>query len=271
MEVHMVPGRHESASHDAAAQGRRSPTEDLRSARSARGRHAVARLPWRPLIEENWMLTTDRTNERLTDPVTTEPAAPPAPPSFADYDIHPDIVASLAEVGITTTFPIQAMTLPVALSGHDIIGQAKTGTGKTLGFGVPMLNRVVAPGDEAFHRLAHPGRPQALAVAPTRELAVQVAGDLERAGQRRGIRVLTVYGGRAYEPQVEALRRGIQIVVGTPGRLIDLAAQGQLNLGSARTVVLDEADEMLDLGFLPDVERILALTAPTRQTMLFSA
>jgi superfamily II DNA/RNA helicase len=231
----------------------------------------VARLPWRPLIEENWMLTTDRTNERLTDPVTTEPAAPPAPPSFADYDIHPDIVASLAEVGITTTFPIQAMTLPVALSGHDIIGQAKTGTGKTLGFGVPMLNRVVAPEDDSFRRLAHPGRPQALAVAPTRELAVQVAGDLERAGQRRGIRVLTVYGGRAYEPQVEALRRGVEIVVGTPGRLIDLAAQGHLNLGSARTVVLDEADEMLDLGFLPDVERILALTAPTRQTMLFSA
>ena len=98
------------------------------------------------------------------------------------------------------------------------------------------------------------GKPQALAVAPTRELAVQVAGDLERAGKKRGVRVLTVYGGRAYEPQVEALQRGVEVVVGTPGRLIDLAKQGHLDLGHARIVVLDEADEMLDLGFLPDVE-----------------
>ena len=124
------------------------------------------------------------------------------------------------------------MTLPVALAGHDIIGQAKTGTGKTLGFGVPMLNRVVAPGDAAFATLPHAGKPQALAVAPTRELAVQVAGDLERAGKRRGVRVLTVYGGRAYEPQIEALQRGVEIVVGTPGRLIDLAKQGHLDLSA---------------------------------------
>ncbi len=115
------------------------------------------------------------------------------------------------------------------------------------------------------------GKPQALAVAPTRELAVQVAGDLERAGKKRGVRVLTVYGGRAYEPQVEALQRGVEVVVGTPGRLIDLAKQGHLDLGHARIVVLDEADEMLDLGFLPDVERLLALTPASRQTMLFSA
>jgi superfamily II DNA/RNA helicase len=202
---------------------------------------------------------------------TTEHTDAPPTPSFSDYDVHPDIVASLGDTGITTPFPIQAMTLPVALTGHDIIGQAKTGTGKTLGFGVPMLNRVVAPGDEGFAALPHPGHPQALTVAPTRELAVQVAGDLERAGKRRGIRVLTVYGGRAYEPQVEALRRGVEVIVGTPGRLIDLANQGHLHLGSAGTVVLDEADEMLDLGFLPDVERILALTARSRQTMLFSA
>ena len=115
------------------------------------------------------------------------------------------------------------------------------------------------------------GKPQALAVAPTRELAVQVAGDLERAGKKRGVRVLTVYGGRAYEPQVEALQRGVEVVVGTPGRLIDLAKQGHLDLGHARIVVLDEADEMLDLGFLPDVERLLSLTPASRQTMLFSA
>ncbi|MCK0111091.1 DEAD/DEAH box helicase [Ornithinimicrobium sp. F0845] len=192
--------------------------------------------------------------------------------TFADFDVDGDIVDALSEGGITHPFPIQAMTLPVALGGHDIIGQAKTGTGKTLGFGIPMIQRVVAPQDEGFDSLPKPGAPQALAVAPTRELAVQVAGDLTKAAARRGgIRVLTVYGGRAYEPQIEALRKGIEIVVGTPGRLIDLAQQGHLDLGHARTVVLDEADEMLDLGFLPDVEKLLAMTPGGRQTMLFSA
>ena len=191
--------------------------------------------------------------------------------TFADFGVHQDIVDSLADVGITSPFPIQSMTLPVALGGHDIIGQAKTGTGKTLGFGVPMLDRVVSPRDPEFASLAYAGRPQGLAVAPTRELAVQVSGDLEKAGRRRGIRVLTVYGGRAYEPQIEALKRGVEVVVGTPGRLIDLAKQGHLNLSSIKTLVLDEADEMLDLGFLPDVEKILALTPASRQTMLFSA
>jgi superfamily II DNA/RNA helicase len=200
-----------------------------------------------------------------------DPAAVVPEVTFADFPVHPDIVASLADAGIRTPFPIQAMTLPVALAGHDIIGQAKTGTGKTLGFGVPMLNRVVAPGDAEFESLARPGKPQALAVAPTRELAVQVAGDLERAGRRRGIRVLTVYGGRAYEPQIEALKQGVEIVVGTPGRLIDLMKQGHLDLSQARIVVLDEADEMLDLGFLPDVETLMSQTPGSRQTMLFSA
>ncbi|MDN5795105.1 MAG: DEAD/DEAH box helicase [Intrasporangium sp.] len=191
--------------------------------------------------------------------------------TFADYPIHPEIVGALAEAGIVTPFPIQAMTLPVALGGHDIIGQAKTGTGKTLGFGVPILDQVVAVGDPGFTALTRPGAPQALVVVPTRELAGQVAGDIERAGTRRGIRVLSVYGGRAYEPQVAALRAGVEVVVGTPGRLIDLSKQGHLDLSQARVVVLDEADEMLDLGFLPDVETIMALTPTARQTMLFSA
>ncbi len=191
--------------------------------------------------------------------------------TFADYGVHPQIVEALGAHGIVTPFPIQAMTLPVALSGHDIIGQAKTGTGKTLGFGIPMLQRVAIPGGAAYDALPSPGAPQALAVAPTRELAVQVAADIERAGAKRGVRVLTVYGGRAYEPQIEALRRGVEIVVGTPGRLLDLANQKHLDLGHARMVVLDEADEMLDLGFLPDVEKLLALTPAGRQTMLFSA
>src|ERR1035437_4475137 len=213
------------------------------------------------------------TEEAPTAPETAEtPVVPAVPePTFADFDVHPDIVAALAEAGITHPFPIQSMTLAVALAGHDIIGQAKTGTGKTLGFGIPMIQRVISPKDEAFAALTSAGKPQALAVAPTRELAVQVSGDLERAGKARGVRVLTIYGGRAFEPQIQALQRGVEIVVGTPGRLIDLAKQGYLDLSYVKSVVLDEADEMLDLGFLPDIEKILAMTPASRQTMLFSA
>ncbi|NMM22626.1 MAG: DEAD/DEAH box helicase [Phycicoccus sp.] len=204
-------------------------------------------------------------------PVET-PAAPAiVEKTFADFNVHPDIVASLADEGIIHPFPIQAMTLEVALGGHDIIGQAKTGTGKTLGFGIPMIQRVISPSDEAFATLASAGKPQALAVAPTRELAVQVSGDLAKAGKARGVRVVTIYGGRAFEPQVSALQRGVEIVVGTPGRLLDLAKQGHLDLSYVKSVVLDEADEMLDLGFLPDIEKLLAQTPASRQTMLFSA
>lgn len=216
--------------------------------------------------------STENTEATQTPEAGATTETPEAPqPTFADFDVHPDIVASLADAGIVHPFPIQAMTLPIALGGHDIIGQAKTGTGKTLGFGVPILQRVLTPADPGYDDLPKPGKPQALAVAPTRELAVQVAADLERAGKRRGVRVLTVYGGRAYEPQIEALRSGVEVVVGTPGRLIDLAKQGHLDLSQAKTVVLDEADEMLDLGFLPDVETLMSLTATNRQTMLFSA
>src|SRR4051812_40788402 len=175
-----------------------------------------------PTVAETVADTAPETQAEQT-PVA-EPVVPEL--TFADFDVHPEIVASLADHGIIHPFPIQAMTLPVALAGHDIIGQAKTGTGKTLGFGVPILNRVVVPGDDGFESLARPGKPQALAVAPTRELAVQVASDLERAGRKRGVRVLTVYCGRAYEPQIDALKKGVEVVVGTPGRLIDLAKQG---------------------------------------------
>src|SRR5690606_22464133 len=154
---------------------------------------------------------------------------------------------------------------------HDIIGQAKTGTGKTLGFGVPLLHRVVAPGEDGFEELPAPGKPQVLVVAPTRELAVQVAGDLTRASSLRTVRTVQIYGGRAYEPQIETINRGVEVVVGTPGRMIDLLQQGHLDLSYVKCVVLDEADEMLDLGFLPDVEKLLARTPASRQTMLFSA
>ncbi len=191
--------------------------------------------------------------------------------TFASFGVHPDIVSSLHEAGITHPFPIQAMTLPIALAGHDIIGQAKTGTGKTLGFGIPALQRVVGPKDEGFDKLAAPGAPQAMVIVPTRELAVQVAGDLIVASKHRGVRIATIYGGRAYEPQVEALQKGVELIVGTPGRLIDLFKQKHLNLKNVRIVILDEADEMLDLGFLPDVETLIAGTPAVRQTLLFSA
>ncbi len=192
-------------------------------------------------------------------------------PDFAELGLQPAIVSALADAGITHPFPIQALTLPVALTGHDIIGQAKTGTGKTLGFALPTLQQAKGPGEEGFDELLAPGKPQALIVVPTRELATQVANDFKVAAAKRSVRVLTVYGGRAYEPQIEALKKGIEVVVGTPGRLIDLANQKHLDLGHARIVVLDEADEMLDLGFLPDVERLLGMTPEGRQTMLFSA
>jgi superfamily II DNA/RNA helicase len=186
-------------------------------------------------------------------------------PLFSDFDVHPDVVAALADAGITRTFAIQELTLPLALAGHDLIGQARTGTGKTLGFGVPMLQRVVPPAEGGD------GVPQALVVVPTRELCVQVSRDLAAAGAKRRIRVQAIYGGRAFEPQVESLHNGVEIVVGTPGRLLDLAQRGDLILGKVKVLVLDEADEMLDLGFLPDIERILAMVPEKRQTMLFSA
>ncbi|MDG5805426.1 DEAD/DEAH box helicase [Streptomyces ossamyceticus] len=166
------------------------------------------------------------------------------------------------------------MTLPVALSGTDVIGQAKTGTGKTLGFGLPLLERVTVPADVEAGR-AKPedltDAPQALVVVPTRELCTQVTNDLLTAGKVRNVRVTAIYGGRAYEPQVEALKKGVDVVIGTPGRLLDLAGQKKLNLKHVKCLVLDEADEMLDLGFLPDVEKIINMLPARRQTMLFSA
>ena len=191
--------------------------------------------------------------------------------TFHDLGVLPEIVDALGDVDITDAFPIQEMTLPIALMGTDLIGQARTGTGKTLAFTIPILQRIVSPHDPDYDELAAPGKPQALVVAPTRELALQVANDLKLAGKNRGTRTLTVYGGVAYEPQLDMLSSGVDVVVGTPGRLLDLAARGALDLSHVKVLVLDEADEMLDLGFLPDVERLIARTPELRQTMLFSA
>lgn len=175
-----------------------------------------------------------------------------------------EIADALEAEGIIEPFPIQAQALPIALDGSDIIGQARTGTGKTLAFGLPLLQSAqVEPGTAK--------RPRALIVVPTRELAIQVAADLTTAGKRSGSRILTVYGGRSYEPQINGLKEGTDVVVGTPGRLLDLENQKHLRLDAVSAVVLDEADKMLDLGFLPDIERILTKVPEQRQTMLFSA
>lgn len=191
--------------------------------------------------------------------------------SFAQLGVHDEIVRALAERGIEYAFAIQELTLPLALAGDDLIGQARTGMGKTFAFGVPLLHRITAAGAPPLS-----GAPRALVVVPTRELCIQVFDDLTGAARHlraegRPLSVVSIYGGRPYEPQIEALQAGADVIVGTPGRLLDLAQQGHLQLGGLSVLVLDEADEMLDLGFLPDIERILKLTPNTRQSMLFSA
>ncbi|WP_062984340.1 DEAD/DEAH box helicase [Nocardia anaemiae] len=194
-------------------------------------------------------------------------------PTFAELGVRDEIVRALGEIGIERTFAIQELTLPLALAGEDLIGQARTGMGKTFGFGVPLLHRI-ATADTGTTPLD--GTPRALIIVPTRELCIQVTKDLENASKylknhQGQLRVLSIYGGRPYESQIAALRSGVDVVVGTPGRLMDLADQGHLILGKIGVLVLDEADEMLDLGFLPDIERILGMVPTQRQTMLFSA
>ncbi len=191
--------------------------------------------------------------------------------TFTDLGVAPEITDALDAVGITSPFPIQEMTLSVALGGTDLIGQARTGTGKTLAFAIPVIQRTTGPQDPGYADLAAPGKPQALIVAPTRELAIQVGGDVATASKNRGTRSLLIYGGVGYDPQLDALAEGVDIVIGTPGRLLDLVNRGALDLSHVNSVVLDEADEMLDLGFLPDVEALLSRTPRSRQTMLFSA
>ncbi|RAV06999.1 ATP-dependent helicase [Mycolicibacterium sp. GF69] len=202
-------------------------------------------------------------------------------PTFAELGVRDGIVRALAEDGKNHPFAIQELTMPMALAGDDLIGQARTGMGKTLAFGVPLLQRITTDTDRPLT-----GIPRALVVVPTRELCLQVYGDLAAAakyltvggtpeaasdGAARKLSVTSIYGGRPYEGQIEALQKGVDVVVGTPGRLLDLAQQGHLKLGGLSMLVLDEADEMLDLGFLPDIERILRQIPDSRQSMLFSA
>ena len=182
--------------------------------------------------------------------------------TFEDLGIDNDISAALAAKGITSPFPIQQQCIPLALRGGDIIGQAKTGTGKTFAFGIPVAQRLGADPEPGV---------KVLIVVPTRELAVQVTEDMELITSGRSTSVVSIYGGKSYDGQIEQLKAGAQIVVGTPGRLLDLAGQRILDLSKIQAMVLDEADRMLDLGFLPDVERLFSMTPAGRHTMLFSA
>ncbi|GLQ96016.1 DEAD/DEAH box helicase [Dyella mobilis] len=186
----------------------------------------------------------------------------PASAGFSALALTPEVLRALSDVGYESPSPIQAATIPPLLEGRDVLGQAQTGTGKTAAFALPILSRIEM----------RPGKPQALVLAPTRELAIQVAEAFQRyASHIPGFQVLPIYGGQSYGPQLHALRRGVHIVVGTPGRVIDHLDRGTLDLSELRFIVLDEADEMLRMGFIDDVEKVLQATPPQRQVALFSA
>ena len=202
-------------------------------------------------------------------PEGTEPAATPAPSRndyksdrmFADFPISPASLQALGDMGYTHATPVQSTTIEPALAGRDLIVRAKTGTGKTTAFGLPMIERI----DEGARVT------QALVLAPTRELAVQVSQEIAQLAKYRDLRITAIYGGVGFPPQEDALREGSEIVVGTPGRLLDHLRRGNLKLDQVRVVVLDEADEMLSMGFFEDVRKIVERTSAERQTMLFSA
>src|SRR4051794_11754055 len=182
--------------------------------------------------------------------------------TFESLGLSQDLVDALSAAGITHPFPIQTLTIPDALAGRDVCGKAKTGSGKTLAFGLPLLERTTK---------AEPGYPTALVLVPTRELAVQVQEVLEPLGKQRGVGVAVVYGGQSLEKQARQIADGVEIVVATPGRLIDLLDRKALSLEALECVVLDEADRMADMGFLPQVEWVLRHVGGPHQTLLFSA
>ncbi len=186
----------------------------------------------------------------------------PAAAGFLTLGLDPSVLRVLADVGYESPSPIQAATIPPLLEGRDVLGQAQTGTGKTAAFALPILSRITP----------RAGKPQALVLAPTRELAIQVAEAFQRyAAHIPGFQVLPIYGGQSYGPQLHSLKRGVHVVVGTPGRVIDHMDKGTLDLSELKYLVLDEADEMLRMGFIDDVEKVLQATPPERQVALFSA
>ncbi|MGH9045873.1 MAG: DEAD/DEAH box helicase, partial [Acidimicrobiales bacterium] len=185
--------------------------------------------------------------------------------------MHVDLVKALADQGITAAFPIQALTVADGLLGRDVCGKAKTGSGKTLAFGLPLLQRTVEKNAGAKPSIGHPARPHALVLLPTRELALQVHGVIDELAQTVGLRVAAVYGGADIERQVAKLRKGVDVIIATPGRLIDLGDRGELSVADVEILVLDEADRMADMGFMPQVEWVLRRLEREHQTLLFSA
>ena len=180
---------------------------------------------------------------------------------FSALNLHPQLVQAVVERGYVTPTPIQEGIIPLMIEGRDVIGQAQTGTGKTAAFALPILHNMV--GGQRYV--------QAIVLTPTRELAIQVSEAMSEYGQHRNVRVLTIYGGQSYHIQISGLKRGADIVVGTPGRVLDLMNKDLLDISNVRTLVLDEADEMLSMGFIEDIETILNATPAERQTALFSA
>jgi superfamily II DNA/RNA helicase len=213
------------------------------------------------------MTTTADPSDRVLDSAGLSPDADSDGHvrTFASLGVDPSLVKALAAQGITTTFAIQSMTVADALAGRDVCGKAKTGSGKTLAFGVPLLQRTMAaPSTE-------PGHPRALVLVPTRELAVQVSEVLEPLAKEAGLKIAAVYGGADIERQIKKLRRGVDVIIATPGRLIDLGDRGELSVADIETLVLDEADRMADMGFMPQVEWVLRRLETPHQTLLFSA
>ena len=182
-------------------------------------------------------------------------------PNFSEFDLQPQLVQTIADIGYAAPTPIQSTVIPAMLAGQDVIGQSQTGSGKTAAFALPILHNLQTGQRQV----------QSLVVTPTRELAIQVADAMHTYGRQTGVRVLAVYGGQPYDRQIRHLKKGVEIVVGTPGRLLDLIRRNVLKLDRVATVVLDEADEMLSMGFIADIEAILDQTASSRQTALFSA
>lgn len=196
-------------------------------------------------------------------PSAADTAAAAARPSgFAALGVPASVLDAMAARGITAPFPVQTLCIPDAMAGRDVCGQAKTGSGKTLAFGIPLVTRVAR---------AEPRHPTALVLVPTRELAAQVDSELAWLGEAVGVRVVAIYGGASFDKQRSAINSGVEVVVATPGRLIDLMGRGDIDLGSIQVLVIDEADRMCDMGFLPNVEWLLRHMPKPRQTLLFSA
>ncbi|HXF77954.1 MAG TPA: DEAD/DEAH box helicase [Usitatibacter sp.] len=189
--------------------------------------------------------------------------------SFESLGLLPELLRAVAEQGYTEPTPIQAQAIPLVLSGRDLLGAAQTGTGKTAGFTLPLLQRLAPLATKSFSPALHPVR--CLILTPTRELAIQVHESVLGYGKHIPLRAFCVYGGVNINPQIDALKKGVEILVATPGRLLDLIGQKAVNLGKVQILVLDEADRMLDMGFIPDIKRIIALIPAARQTLLFSA